>query len=322
MECLPDGSFSVMEKKVKYGKISGTRMPGLLGKSKWDTPFTVTAKLLRLYNEDISDKKEVKAGVEIEGKILEYIGAIPGDIMFSKREGNHEDWESDFKDDIFAGHIDGTMPDGSIVEVKTTKNPEDWLNGPPVYYWIQASLYAHFMGTDKIIFAVGFTDEKTLADPSSWVPSEKTLARFDVPIIKGFDEMLVNAREVYSQTVLQGHTAVPDPTNPMDRKVMNILKCQIWDEKEAVSELDEIVKMQSELDEMKALEKMIQDRKELMGMYMSTHDLDQIQGRTHSIKRTSVTRSVVDTDALKRDGIYDLYQKTSTSEMLKITRRK
>ena len=322
MQCSPEGVFSVTEQNAKYGKITGTRMGGLLGLSRWDTPFTVTAKLLRLYNEDISDKKEVKAGVMIEGKILDYIGAIPGDVMFSKREGDHEDWESDFSDDFFGGHIDGTMPDGSIVEVKTTKNPEDWLKGPPVYYWIQASLYAHFMKTDKIVFAVGFTDEKTLADPASWEPSEKTLARFDVPIIDGFDEMLVKAREVYSQTVLQGHTTVPDMSNPMDRKVFNMLKCQIWDEKEAITALDGIVELQTELDNMKSIEKMIQDRKEVLALYMTTHDLDQIQSKTHSIKKTTVTRNVIDTDALKRDGIYDIYQKTSTSDMLKISRRK
>lgn len=322
MERTEYGNFRVTQKNVEYEKISGTRMAGLLGLSRWDTPFTTTAKLLGIYNEDISDKKEVQAGSALEGKILSYIGAIPAEVMFDKREGDHRDWPSDFDDEIFCGHLDGSMPDGAVVEVKTTKNPEDWQNGPPTYYWVQASLYAHFMGTDRIVFAVGFTDDATLNDPSVWEPNEKNVARFDVPIIDGFDGMLEKARDIYRRTVLEGQTTIPDMGNPLDAKVYELLSCQMWSDSEVSTAVDVITGIQAKMDEYKGLEKELTDAKECMGLYMATHDLDIVQNKSYVVKKATMTKNIVDTDALKRDGLYDIYQKKTTYDILRISRRK
>lgn len=317
-----DGEFKVIEQKKPYGKVTGTRLAGLLGRSKWDTPFTTTAKLLRLYEDDISAKKEVHAGHVIEPKILDYVGAVHGDELFAAREGNHEDWASDFEDDVFGGHIDGLMPDGAVVEVKTTKNPEDWLNGVPEYYWIQASLYAHFMKTDRIIFLVGFTTPEILADPDSFVPSEKTVARFDVPIIDGFDDMLKKARAIYENTVMKGITTVSDNDSPLDMKVEEILNSQLWTEKQAAIYVDMLRETQLKLDEFKEYEKRAQEIKEFLSMYMTVHDTDVINGTSYVAKRSTTTRSVVDTDAMKKDNIYDRYSKETTYEVIRMSKKR
>ena len=296
-------------------------MAGLLEKSKWATPFTTTAKMLRLFEEDISAKKEVNAGNVLEPKILDYVGALHGDALFEKREGSHEDWKSDFDDPIFGGHIDGMMPDGTIVEVKTTRNPEDWVNGPPEYYWIQASLYAHFLKSDKIIFLVGFTDEKTLADPESWEPNEKTLARFDVPIISGFDKMMEEAKAIYEDTVLKGRTAlITDDAN--DRRVFDIVHSQIWTHDELMSAIADLRINQKKLDGYKEVEKEIQDQREVMMMYMKSHGTEAVSDDISTLKLSSYTRRSLDTDALKKDGLYETYSKETTVETIKMTKKR
>ena len=318
----PNGSYSVTDKKVPYGKITGTRLAAVLGKSKWDSPFTSIVKIMRLFNEDISERREVKAGTVIEPKILDYIGAMHGDDIFTSRKGDHETWESDFDDDVFGGHIDGLMPDGAIVEVKTTKNPEDWLNGPPEYYWIQASLYAYFLKTDRIIFMVGFTDAKTLADPESFVCNENTVARYDVGIIPGFKDMLDRARRIYENTVLENRTPIPDLSSPMDYKVVELLNAQLWDEKDVKARVDDLVNIQAKMDEYKEWEKKASDVKERILMYMKTHDTEVAKGSSYDAKMTKVNKAIVDTDALKRDGVFDIYTKNAEYNMLKVTRRR
>ena len=317
----PNGALVVTDKKAPYGKITGTRLAAVVGKSRWDTPFTAIAKIMRLFNEEL-DSKELRAGTVIEPKILEYIGATPGDVIFGERKGNHEEWKSDFDDEIFGGHIDGQMPDGSIVEVKTTKNPEDWLNGPPEYYWIQASLYAHFLGTDKIIFMVGFTDADILADPDSFVCNEKTVARYDVGIIPGFDDMLRKARDIYLSTVAADHTPIPDFSNPNDYRVFELLNAQIWDEKDVKARVDDLVNLQARMNDYKDIEKKVSEAKERLSMYMGTHDVEVVNGTNFDVKINKITKQIVDTDALKRDGVFNIYTKKAEYEMLRVVRRK
>lgn len=321
-KCVDD-AYHVIEKKVPYGKVSGTYLAALIGKSKWSTPFITTAKMLRLYEEDISTKKEIIAGHVIEPKILKYIGAMPGEELFGKNEGNHEEWTPHFDDEVFTGHIDGVMPDGAVVEVKTTKNPEDWVKGVPEYYWIQASLYAHFLKTDRIIFMVGLTTPEILADPDSFVPEMgKTVFRYDVGIIPGFDEMLAKAKSIYENTVLQNRTSIPEIGNDMDEKVSDILAAQLWDEKTAGQFADNLKDVQEKLDEVKIWEKKAQDIKDMLMIYMQSHEVDIVSGTNYNAKRSTVTKSVLDADALKRDGIYDAYTKETTYDMIRVSKRR
>lgn len=318
-----NGEFHVTEKKAPYGKVSGTYLAALIGKNKWSTPFITTAKMLRLYEDDISQKKEVIAGHVIEPKILKSIGAMSGEELFGKNEGNHEEWAPHFDDDVFTGHIDGVMPDGAIVEVKTTKNPEDWLKGVPEHYWIQASLYAHFKGTDRIVFAVGLTTPEILADPESFVPEMGVnLFRYDVGIIPGFEDMLARAKAIYEETVMKDKTLPPDIGSELDEKVESILMAQLWDEKTAGHFVDSLKEIQEKMEELKSWEKKAQDIKDMLMMYMQTNDVDIVSSSKFNAKRSTVVKSVLDADALKRDGIYDAYTKETTYEMIRVSKRR
>lgn len=315
-----DGRYHVTEQRRSFGKVTGTMMAGLLDKSRWSTPFTTTAKMLRLYNEDISDKKEVTAGVIMEPKILDYIGALHGDDIYSERKGDHAEWKSDFEDDIFGGHIDGLMPDGTVVEVKTTRNIEDWLNGPPIYYWIQASLYAHFLDSERIIFMVGITDDVTLSDPKSWEPTKHTVARYDVPVIDGFKGMMEEARRIYAETVLKGRTT-PVTDNPMDARVSSLLGAQLWGEDDLNEAVLQYKDTQARMDAYKETEQRMSEQREVMDMYLRSHGITEARTAHGMIKKTSYTRHTINTDALKRDGLYDVYIKPTVVESIRINKR-
>lgn len=313
-----DGSYTVIGKVKEFGKISGTYMSGLLGCNPWATPFTTTAKMLRLLVEDISDKPSVHAGTVLEPKILDHFGAVHADQMYDSRTGDHEDWKPDFEDEFFTGHIDGLMPDGRLVEVKTTSRPQDWDGKIPEYYHMQASLYARFMDAPSIVFLVGFTNKYTLSDPDSWVPDEKNTMKVECDIMDGFDQMMDRARAVYSDTVLKMRTAVPDMTNPIDVEAAALLDAQIWTEDEASGALDRLVSLNNELEVYKALQKEFDSKKALMSLYMRKHDLHEVVGTDYFIQRGTLKRTVIDTDQLKADDIYEIYAKQTEYETLKI----
>jgi hypothetical protein len=145
----------VKDPNFKVRKISGTTLGALLNRSAWDTSFTVSCKLLGLWNEDLSNIPAITAGHVLEPKVIGYANAlpngrckvIPASKIFPPRKGAHDDWAGDWDDEVFTGHIDGARPDGTIVEVKTTQRIEDWYGADgkdkiPEGYLIQASLYS------------------------------------------------------------------------------------------------------------------------------------------------------------------------------------
>ena len=317
----PDGSFSITEKRVEYGKITGTQISGLLGVNPWQTPFSTCVRMMRLFSEDISDKPAVHAGSVIESKILDYLGAVHGDDIFQKREGDHEAWVSDFEDEIFGGHIDGLMPDGSIVEIKTSSRPKDWVGGVPVYYHMQASLYAHFFKTNNIVFGVGFTDAKTLADPDSFVPNEDNTVRINVTVMDGFEDMMAEAEKIYRNTVLKGVTPVPDMLNPIDAEICEYLKAQLWNEDEARKEADRAGSIAKDLDAMKKMQTDLEKSKQRLSLYLDFNNSVEIVGDSATARKSTFTRTSVDTNQLRKDGLYDLYVKEKEYNVLKINRK-
>ena len=243
-----NGIVSVME-SVRPAKITGTTLGAIAGESPYDTPFITACKLLGVFREDIGDKPAVRTGIILEPKILSFVGAIPADDIFEKREGDHDAWASDFDDDVFAGHIDGMMPDGRVCEVKTTNDLSRWADGVPKHYWLQASLYSHFLADDAdITFAVGAVDQDTYSDPYTWKP-EGNVYQFTVPVYPGLDRILEYARFWYGENILRGRTPQPDPNDMRDCVVLNTLKAMTMTDEQLRTLVDEIGAMQREIDD-------------------------------------------------------------------------
>lgn len=316
-----DGSYTVIEKKLPYGKVTGTYISGILNQNPWQTPFSVAARMLRLFNEDISDKPSVHAGIVMEPKILDYIGALHGDEIFEKRAGDHETWVSDFEDPIFGGHIDGLMPDGSLVEIKTSSRPQDWDGKIPVYYHMQASLYAHFLDTDRIVFGVGFTDRETLSNPEGWVPDKTNTIKVETTVMDGFDGMLEEAERIYRDTVLKDRTPVPDMSNPIDAQIVEYLDAQLWTDKVVCGMISEVSDLTDKADELKKVTDSIEEAKTLFSLYMDYNNVSNLEYEGITVSRGTYKRTSIDSNQLKKDGLYDLYAKEKEYRSIKIKRK-
>lgn len=317
-----DGSYTIVQKNAPYGKISGTMMSGLLGNNPWNTPFSTAVKMMRMFNEDKSGNQAIRAGVVIEPKILDYLGATHGDDIFQKREGDHEVWPSDFDDEFFSGHIDGLMPDGAIVEIKTTSRPQDWTKGIPVYYHIQASLYAHFLNTDRIVFGVGFLDRNASADPDSWSPTKDNTAIIETTVMDGFDEMMEKAKAIYKDTVLNDTTPVPNMDSEIDREIVRYLDAQLWNDEQLMSQLELVKSLNDRLTEYKGIEDRLEEAKNELSVYMDYNEVPELENDSLSVTRNVISRTSIDTNLLKKDGLYDVYAKKKEYKSLKISNKR
>jgi len=315
-----EGSYMAL--KARPSKITGTSISAVVGKNPWATPFSTACSMLGLYREDIGDSPAVHAGVVLESVILDYVkdlGVIPAEELYAERRGPHNGWKQDFDDPIFGGHVDGVTEDGNVVEVKTTANPADWLNGVPEHYWLQASLYAHFMGASEIMFVVGVVDETARANPYLWKP-EGNVSVHRVGLHPNLDEFLDYCRDWYKEYIAEGYTPVPDMENPIDRKVVACLDAQLMGDQTVKTLVDELQYHQKEIDTMKAHEKRADEIKGLLRLYMAHNDVDKVCGTDVAYKVSTSKRAVVDTDAMKRDGIYDAYTKETEIQTFRKTR--
>lgn len=318
-----DNSYNVEGNVI--GKIAGTFLAGIIGKSKWDTPFSIATKILRIYDEDV-DNTATRTGKYLEPIMLNYLdrtGRLPNtqaEVLFPGYEdGYHADWKSHFDDDMFSGHVDaiaGRVTDPykgiGIVENKTTTKKENWdfiNNVPPMYYWLQASLYAYFFGYDTIYFTVGILTPEEQDNPYTFVPTEDNVKVMKVGLYPGFEDILKQAREWYENYIMRGYTPIPDMDNPIDAKIVGILDAQKSTLDQILPKFNEYLALTNEIN---AKQKQADDLKEQITIYLEAHDIEGIGNGEVSYKYADYSRSSVDTDALKRDGLYDTYLKKTT----------
>lgn len=316
-----DGSYNVEGNYI--GKIAGTFLAGIVGRSLWDTPFSIATKILRIYDEDKGDLPALKAGTTLEPIMLNYLNRTgrlpntPADTLFPNyEEGSHLDWKSHFDDETFSGHVDaiaGHVTDAykgdGIVENKTTTRPEYWdfvNNIPPENYWLQASLYAHFFGYDTIYFTVGILTPEEQDNPYRFVPSEDNVKVMKVGLHPEFEELFKIAQEWYHNYIDRRYTPIPDMSNPIDVRIVKVLDAQKSVLKDILPKFNEYITLTNEIN---AKQKLADELKEQITIYLEANDIEGIGNGNISYKYSEYSRKTVDTDALKKDGIYEAYLK-------------
>lgn len=165
----------------KFKKMTGTRFATVMGLNAWASPFKVWCEMTKTYEDPFEESIYTKAGKVIEPKICEYLRSryfmdiksptdVYGPDYFRKTWG-------DFYPDVEAlGGSWDFLGDDFVVEVKTTKRVEDWrgVDGkvePPIYYKLQASLYAYLLGFDNVVMTCSFLQDKDYANPEDFVPT-------------------------------------------------------------------------------------------------------------------------------------------------------
>lgn len=189
MKWNDDSTISVTP-PTKPKKCTGTRFAAVLGLNKWTTPFNAWCAITRTYEAPFEDTIYTIAGKTIEPKQAQYMKDkyfwknlttptdVYGEDYFKKT------WGDFFPENkIFGGMWDYlfTDKDGkptTVMEMKTTKRAEDWLDDIPEYYAMQAALYAYLLGVDDVIMVCTVLEEKDYENPDSFsVTADNTFER-------------------------------------------------------------------------------------------------------------------------------------------------
>lgn len=182
MEFAFEDQHVVVDPPKKPKKLTATRFATILGLNDWSTPFEAWCAMTRLYEEPFEDTIYTKAGKVIEPKIYEYLkDRMFLDDLKSPTDVYGADYFKQTRGDFFPdrealGGMWDFIGDDYVVEVKTTKRVEDWIGAdgevePPIYYKLQACLYAYLLGVDRVIMTCSFLQEHDYEAPEAFEPS-------------------------------------------------------------------------------------------------------------------------------------------------------
>lgn len=343
----------------KFKKLTATRFANVMGLNKWSTAFKAWCEMTKTYEEPFEDTIYTVAGKAVEPKIAEYLRKryfmdikSPEDVY--GKDYFKKTWGDFFPEQEALGGMWDFLGEDFIVEVKTTKRVEDWEEDVPLYYKLQACLYAYLKGFDKVIVPVAFLDEETyeqaqyVLDNFSLDEREKMYKNGEIHKYITFKPTIDNTK-IYEFSLKE---AFPNFKKDYVDKALDFWDKHVktgispdYDEKddadflkelrkntvETVSDsIEDLLKESDALkDEITAVEASIADKvkrlKEIetqLKTYMGGQFKDgekkvELSSNKYVYTLTKSLRKSVDTDLLKEKGIYNYYIKESETLTLK-----
>lgn len=333
----------VLDSKPRsYKKLTATRFAAVLGLNRWSSAFNVWCAVTRTWEEPFEDSIYTIAGKTIEPKIQKYLDqrffmnvTIPEDIY--GEDFFHKTWGDFFPDEKVLGgmwdalgHDDETNED-FVIEIKTTKRAEDWQNGAPEYYKLQAALYTYLLGLDKFVIPASFLEQADYDDPDAFVPSIQNTKIHEYSLAEEYP----NFESDYVQPVLKfwnDHVITgisPDYDEKTDSDALKALrtnavkpsgkgiKAKLTRYDELQAEIDaNAVTMAPVFEEQKTLKSEITAY--MKKKFRDGDDHVQIESATYNYVLGHSIRTSVDTKALKADNLFDEYSKITDVYTLKM----
>lgn len=330
-----------VEPTAKPKKITGTRFASILSLNPWNTPFQAWCQMTRTYEPPFEGNVYTEAGKTIEPKIINYLkllyfGAenvvtptdVYGENYFTKT------WGDFYKDEpIFGGMWDALVKvDGevkAVIEIKTTQRVEDWQDEAPLYYTMQAGLYAKLLGVDNFYMAVAFLEDKDYENPENFKPNSENILVKEYSLERdfpNFDYSMALCEEFYNEHIETGIS--PKYDEKKDEEYLKALKTTSVSPEESDDEiLEELDKLQRVLEAEEERLKPMTERLEVLKAHIKNRLTEAmgdnetkavIKGNLYSYELSKSTRASVDSKALERDGLKDKYSKVSTTYTLRI----
>ena len=253
MEFIENNRIKVDPPK-KPKKLTATRFATILGLNAWSTPFSAWCEITRTYEAPFEDSIYTIAGKVIEPKIIKYLN----DVMFMDIKSPtdvygpdyfRKTWGDFFPDRKELGGMWDALGDDFVVEIKTTKRAEDWAPDVPIYYKLQACLYAYLLGFDNVVMTASFLEDKDYANPELFEPSYKNTKIYEFKVSEAFPTF----EETYVKPALQfwkDHVETgisPEFDEKRDAEILKVLR------KNVVENTDkDIAKLMKEGDRLKA----------------------------------------------------------------------
>ena len=341
MEFLQGGRIKVDPPK-KPKKLTATRFATIMNLNTWSTPFSAWCEMTRTYEEPFEDSIYTVAGKVIEPKICEYLKSryfmdiksptdVYGPDYFKKT------WGDFFPDSEALGGMWDFLGDDFVVEVKTTKRVEDWkgVDGkvePPIYYKLQAALYAYLLGFDDVVMTCSFLQDKDYVNPEAFVPSVDNTVVIEFKVSEEFptfEESYIDpALKFWRDHVLTGIS--PEFDEKKDAEILKVLRKNVTEAEDA-----DIAKLMAEGDKLRAsidkAEEKIADKKKRLkeiedtvkkSMVNQFRDGDkkvEIGTSKYTWTLTKSERNSLDSTALKNElpDVFKKYTKTTDVYTLK-----
>lgn len=319
-----DSHIELSQLPKKFKKCTATRFASILGYNTWSTPFSAWCEMTRTYEDPFEETIYTKAGKVIEPKIAEYLKnryfmdiKSPTDIYgpdyFKKT------WGDFFPNQDVLGGMWDFLGDDFVVEVKTTKRAEDWrgVDGkaePPIYYKLQAALYAYLLGFENVVMTCSFLEDKDYLNPEKFIPSVENTVVIEFKVSEAFptfkESYIEPALKFWRNHVLTGVS--PDFDEKKDAEILKVLRKNITE-----AEDDDIAKLMSEADKLRAsvdkAEAKIADKKARLkeiedivkkSMIKQFRDGDkkvEIGTKKYTWTLTKSERNTLDSTALKKE---------------------
>ena len=320
---------------AKPKKITGTRFAAVLGLNDWTTPFNAWCAITRTYEAPFEDTIYTIAGKTIEPKQADYMKGkyfwknlitptdVYGEDYFKKTWGDFFPNEK-----IYGGMWDYLFVDKegkpeTVLEMKTTKRSEDWVDDIPQYYAMQAALYAYLLGVDDVIMVCTILEDNDYINPEGFVVTSNNTFERHFKVSERYPKMKEIVKAVtdwWNDHVLTGISPEYDETK--DAEILKVLRSNNLspdtDMKELLKEADqlqsELNKTSMEIEEKEKRLKVLKDLiKEKSQEQFRDGDKSVIIESEHFewVTSKSVTKKI-DEDAMKADGILDKYKNKET----------
>lgn len=325
-----DGHLEVTPPK-KTKKLTGTRFASIFGLNPWSTEFEVWCAVTKTWEKPFEDTIYTAAGKVIEGLQIDYMRKsygmynlrtptdIYGEDYFRKTWGDFfHDW------DVLGGLWDSLLVDENgkpqaVLEFKTTKRSEDWLNDIPEYYALQAALYAYLLGVDDVIMVASFLEPKDYEHPENFTPSASNTITVEFKVSErypDFDRKVAQAIAWWNAHVVTGIS--PDYDEKKDADILKALRTNdvtdanidalIAEAESLKTELEAVYASVSDKEKrLKAVTEQI--KKSLVGAFRP-HDIAVEHKGGQYIWSVSKTESYeLDKAAIQADGLFDKYSR-------------
>lgn len=330
----------------KFKKMTATRFASALGLNTWSSPFNVWCAITRTWEAPFEDSIYTIAGKTIEPKIQDYLDkrffmnvTTPEDEY--GEDFFHKTWGDFFpQNDIFGGMWDALGVDDEtgeefVIEIKTTKRAEDWENGAPEYYKLQAALYTYLLGFDKFVIPASFLEPSDYDDPNSFVPSVENTKIFEYSLAEEYPDFeehyLTPATKFWDEHVTTGISPEFDErqdaeplkalrTNEVKPTKNSDIQATLARYSELENDLANYAEMiKPKVDEHKKLKATITDY--LKGKFRDGDDHVEIESDQYDFKLGKSVRESVDTKALKAADLFDEYKKTTDVYTLRVNEK-
>lgn len=347
-----NGSTIAVDIPKKPKKISGTHFPTVLGLDPWKTPFEAWCKNTRTYEIPFEGNKYTNAGEIIEPKVFEFLRKSMGfgDRLLTPTDVYGKDyfkktWGDFFPESkVFSGMWDALIKgeDGKpeyVVEVKTVQidgrsgSLEDrWKDGEaPHYQALQASLYAHLLGVDKVLMvAVALEDKKgdyehpehvtpSYANSNVYIDEFRVSKRYP-----NFDLYIEQAIAWWNAHVLTGIS--PEFDEKKDAEILKVLRTNSLNpDTDVVALIKEGEQLKAEIDEIVSAASEKEKRFKVINEQIKKYALEQfrdgdkkvsIKGQKYEWVLSKTSTTELDKESLKADGLLDKYSKEKVNYRL------